>query len=191
MGILLDDGKVKAGFGARYKLQAFQRGWTKDGQGNVIGELLWEEVIHNIVPTVGLIDMLDKYWKGSSYTAAFSVGLTSTTPTVAAANTMASHAGWTEVTAYDEATREALVLGTVVASGDDAVVDNSASRAEFTISTNGTGVGGAFIATGTGHATKGATTGTLVSVAAFVEGNRTLNDGDLLRVLVEIEAASA
>ena len=79
--------------------------------------------------------------RASNYSAAWYVGLTSATPTVVAGNTMATHAGWTEVTAYDEATRPALTLGSVAAGS----VDNSASKARFTISTNGTAIGGAFV----------------------------------------------
>ena len=77
---------------------------ARDPQGNI----KWVEEIHNIIVNVGLDDILDKYYKGSTYTASFFVGLTDGTPTVAAADTMASHAGWTEVTAYDEAGLEQL-----------------------------------------------------------------------------------
>jgi hypothetical protein len=173
---------------ANYKVEAFPPGTTfaldADGHYTIPTKpAMWEDSFDNIVPTVGLNDMIDKYWKGSSYTAAFYVGLTSATPTVAAGDTMSSHSGWTEVTAYDEAVRQTLTLGTVSA----AAVDNTASRAVFTISTNSTSIGGAFIVT---NATKGGTSGVLVSVAAFTGGNRTLNDDDILRVTVTISAAS-
>jgi hypothetical protein len=60
--------------------------------------------------------------------------------TIAAADTMASHAGWSEVTAYSQTARPNLVLGSV-ASGS---VDNSGSVAVFSI--NGTAtVAGAFV----------------------------------------------
>jgi len=60
--------------------------------------------------------------------------------TIAAADTMASHAGWAEITAYSQTARPNLVLGTV-ASGS---VDNSGSVAVFSI--NGTAtVAGAFL----------------------------------------------
>ena len=74
------------------------------------GNLKWSEDFTNLVTNVGLDDILDKYLKGSAYTAAFYVGLTDGTPTVAAGDTMASHAGWVEVTAYSEANRPALTL---------------------------------------------------------------------------------
>lgn len=157
-----------------YKFEAF------DKHGN----LKWVEEVDNLVTNAGLDDLLDKYLKGSSYSAAFYVGLTDGTPTAAAGDTMASHAGWTEVTAYDEATREALTLGSVSSQS----VDNSASKASFTISTNGTTVGGAFVCT---NSTKSGTSGTLYSVAAFSAGDKSLDDGDTLNVTVTCTAAAA
>lgn len=148
------------------------------------GNLKWADKAYNLVTNAGLDDILDKYLKGSVYTAAFYVGLTDGTPTTAAADTLASHAGWTEVTAYDEAARQAATFGSV--SGQS--VDNSASKAQFTVSTNSTTVGGCFLAT---DDTKGGTSGTLYSVAAFSAGDKTLDDGDTLAVTVTCTAASA
>jgi len=153
---------------------------ARDAQGN----LKWTVEEDNIVPNEGLDEMLDKFYKGSSYTASHFVGLTDGTPTVAAADTMASAAGWTEVTAYDEATRQAFTPGTVASQS----VDNSASKAVFTISTNGTTIGGGFLTTDN---TKGGTTGELVSVVAFTAGDKTLDDGDTLSVTVTATMASA
>src|SRR5512139_4129851 len=102
------------------------------------GKLKWVDEFHNLVVDAGLDDSLDKHLKGSTYTAAWYVGLLSGTPTVDHADTMSGgHAGWTEVTAYDEANRQTLTLGTV--SGQS--VDNSASPAVFTISTDSTTIG--------------------------------------------------
>ena len=148
------------------------------------GNLKWEHTVDNIVTNVGLDDLLDKYLKGSAYTAGFFVGLTDGTPTVAAGDTMASHAGWTEVAAYTEATREALTLGTVASQS----VDNSASKASFSINADTTVIGGAFLATDN---TKSGTTGTLYSVAAFDAADKSLDNGDTLNVTVTCTAASA
>jgi len=145
--------------------------------------LKWEDGFENIVVNAGLDDLLDKYFKGSAYTSAHYVGLTDGTPTVAGADTMASHAGWTEVTAYDEATREALTLGTV--SGQS--VDNSASKATFTISANGTTIGGAFVTTVN---TKGGSTGTLYGGGAFSAGDKLLDDNDTLNVTVTLTTSA-
>lgn len=161
-------------FGSLYQF------WAFDPDGN----LKWYEYNHNLVVNAGLNDLLDKYFKGSTYTAAFYVGLTDGTPTVAAGDTMASHAGWTEVTAYDEANRQALTLGSV--SGQ--AVNNGASKATFTIDTNSTTIGGAFVVT---NNTKSGTTGTLYGAAAFSGGDKTLDDGDTLAVQINLSAAAA
>jgi hypothetical protein len=153
---------------------------ARDPQGN----LKWVVEGDNIIPTVGLNEILDKFYKGSAYTAAHYVGLTDGTPTVNAADTMASHAGWAEVTAYDEAARQAATWGSVSAGS----VSNSASKAVFTISANSTTIGGGFLVT---DDTKGGTSGVLVSVVAFSAGDKTLDDGDTLSVTVTATMASA
>ncbi len=153
---------------------------ARDPQGNV----LWEDEFDNLVVTAGLNDSLDKHLKGSSYSAAWYVGLTDGTPTPAAGDTMASHAGWTEVTAYDEGVRQTLTLGAVAAGS----VDNSGSPAVFTIDTNATTIGGAFIVS---DDTPGATDGVLYGVGAFTAGDKSLDDNDTLTVTVTLTAAAA
>lgn len=148
------------------------------------GNHLWTITEKNLVVNEGLDEILDKFWKGSTYTASHFVGLTAGTPTFAAGNTLASHAGWTEQTGYDEAARQTLTLGTV--SGQS--VDNSASKASFTITSNSTTVGGGFIAT---NSTKGGTTGILIGGAAFTGGDQTLSAGSTLNVTATLTASSS
>ena len=149
------------------------------------GNLKWRDTIKNLVVNEGLDDILDKYFKGSTYTAAHYVGLTDGTPTVAAADTVASHAGWAEVTAYDEAARQTLTPGAVSSQS----VDNSASKAIFTISANNTVLGGCFIVT---DSTKGGSAvGTIYGGGAFTAGNKTLDDNDTLNVTVTASAAAS
>jgi hypothetical protein len=147
------------------------------------GNLKWAEQIDNIVVNVGLDDVLDKYLKGSGYTASFFVGITDGTPTTAPTDTMASHPGWTEVTAYSEGTRPALVLGAV----SNQSVDNSASKAVYSVTSDSTTIGGAFLVT---DSTKGGSTGTLYSVAAFQAGDKGLDNGDTLNVTVTCTSAA-
>lgn len=147
------------------------------------GKLLWSEEFDNLVVDVGLNDSLDKHLKGSTYTAAWYVGVVGATPTFAAGDTMGgAHAGWTEQTTYDEATRPVLTLGTVAAKS----VDNSASKAVFTISGTVT-LGGAFIVTTNN---KGGTTGILYGGGAFSQ-NRALVDNDVLNVTITCTAAAS
>ena len=146
-------------------------------------QLLWADGFQNLVVNTGLDDLLDKRFKGSSYTAADYVGVTDDAPTFAAGDTMASHAGWAEVTAYSQGTRPSLTLGSVSSQS----VDNSASKAAFSI--NGTTtIGGAFITT---NSTKGGSTGILYGGGALTEGDRALISGDSLSVQVTLTAAAA
>lgn len=146
------------------------------------GRVRWTERIENLVVNVGLDDLLDKYFKGSSYTAAHYVGLTTGSPTFAAGDTMASHAGWTESTVYSESVRQTFTPGTVSSQS----VDNSGSKASFSINSSGT-VGGAFVTTDN---TKSGSSGTLYGGGAF-SSNRSVVSGDTVNVTVTATAAAA
>ena len=148
------------------------------------GNLKWTDEIDNLVVTAGLNDNLTQYFKGSSYNAAWFIGLTGATPTFAAADTMTSHSGWAEVTAYSETYRQTLTLGTASAGS----IDNTASKAVFTISSNGTAIGGAFLATS--H-TKSEAASTLYGGGAFTGGNKTLSSGDTLTVTITLTATAS
>jgi hypothetical protein len=142
----------------------------------------WNNVVHE-----GLDHSLNQHLKGAAYTAAWYIGLTDGTPTVADTDTISSHAGWTEVTAYDETFRQTLTLGAV--SGQS--VDNSASKGTFSIN-GSTTVGGAFLISGDGGTAKGgATNGTLYGAGAFTGGDRSLNNGDTLNVQLTLTAGTA
>jgi hypothetical protein len=151
------------------------------------GNLKWEDEAPNLVVNVGLQDMNAKYFTGSAYTAAWYIGLygagASNTP--AAGDTMSSHAGWTEVVAYSQATRPACTFGTPT-TANPSVATNSASPATFSI--NGTTtVGGAFL---TSNNTKSGTTGTLYSAADFsAPGDRAVTNGDTLSVTYTLSLA--
>lgn len=147
------------------------------------GNLKWVEEIHNTVVTEGLNDVLTKYFKGSGYTAAWYVGLKGT-GNVVAGDTAASHAGWSEVTAYSEGARQALTLGTAAAGS----IDNTASKAVFTIDTNGTDVYGFFVIS---NSTKGGTSGVLYGGANFGTARTGLQSGDTLTVTVTLTQATA
>lgn len=144
------------------------------------GNLKWQDEAHNLVVNVGLKDMNDKYFSGATYTAAWYLGLygAASTNNPAAGDTAASHAGWTEVTAYSQATRPQVTFGAAT-TADPSVISNSASPSTFSI--NGTTtVGGAFLIS---NNTKGGTTGILFSAADFQSpGDRSVVNGDTLTV---------
>jgi hypothetical protein len=143
------------------------------------GNLKWEDEMHNLVVNEGLQNMNTEYFKGSSYTAAFFLGLVTgpgSGTTYAAADTLASHAGWTEYTDYS-GSRKAVTFGTAT-TADPSVISNSASPSSFTISGAGGVVAGAFLCT-----VASGTSGVLFSEADFqAPGDRTVVAGDTLNV---------
>lgn len=138
------------------------------------GNLKWTEEYKNLVVTEGKNDMLDKYFSGTSYTAAWYLGLVNgaSSPTYNAADTMLSHAGWTEFTSYSESTRPAPTW-TSASAGAKATTATS-----FSINGSGT-VAGAFMTT---DSTKSGTSGILYSAGNFTGGSRTVASGDTLNV---------
>ena len=146
------------------------------------GVLIDEWVEKNIVVNTGLDLILDVFVNSAAYTASHFVGITDGTPTTAATDTAASHAGWVEVVAYTEAARPAFTPGAVAAQS----VDNSAAKAVFSINVNATTIGGGFLGTDSG---KGGVAGTLYGVAAFSAGNKLLDSGDTLSVTVQLTAS--
>ena len=147
---------------------------AKDKNGNI----KWQDNGNNLIVNTGLDFLLENDLVASS----LYIGLTDATPTIAAGDTMASHSGWAEVTAYDEAARPAWGQG--AASGG---VTTNSSAATFTASGT-TIVGGGFLST---NATKGGTAGTLFSVKAGAEGNRPLESGYTLDVTISLTVTSS
>jgi hypothetical protein len=142
-----------------------------DADGNV----KWTDHIENLVTTVGKNFALDTVLAGSGYTAAWSMGLVDggSAPTYNAADTMASHAGWTESTAYSQANRPTPAFSAAAAG-------SKATSAAVAFSINATAtIAGCFL---NSNNTKGGTTGTLYSVGSFSGGNRAVVNGDTLNV---------
>jgi hypothetical protein len=143
------------------------------------GNLKWEDKSHNLVVNQGLKDMNDKYFLGTTYTAAWFVGLITgpaSGTTFAAADTLASHAGWTEFSDYSGARKAAVFAAATLA--DPSVITNSASPASFAITGAGGVVAGAFLAS-----VDSGTSGILFSESDFQSpGDRTVVSGDTLNI---------
>jgi hypothetical protein len=142
------------------------------------GNLKWTDTFHNLVVNQGLQDMNSKYFSGSGYTAAWFLGLVTgpgSSTTFAATDTIASHAGWTENTAYT-GNRKAVTFGTAT-TADPSVITNSAAPSSFTMNANAQTIAGAFlcsVATGT--------SGILFSAGDFTGGDKIVDSGDTLSV---------
>jgi hypothetical protein len=136
----------------------------------------WTDHIDNVVCTAGKNDLLDKYFAGSSYTAAWYVGLidSGSYSAVAAGDTSASHAGWTENTAYSQGTRPA-ASWSAASAGAKAL----SSAAAFSITSDNQTIKGCFLIT---NSTKGGTTGILYSAGLFTVGDKEADNGDTLNV---------
>lgn len=139
------------------------------------GNLLWEANIDNLVTTVGKNNALDNHLSGSGYTAAWYMGLISSTgySAINAADTMGSHAGWTEDTGYSQANRVTAAFS-AAASGSKSL----SSALTFSINASTT-IKGCFLTTVN---TKGGTTGTLYSAGLFTEGDQVVSSGNTLSV---------
>jgi hypothetical protein len=144
------------------------------------GSIRWQDTAKNIVTTEGLNHILDVLFTGTgeSQVDPWYVGLLAASPTPAAGDTLS---GISEFTDYDEAARQAYVD---VRSNQ--TVTNAASKASFTIDTNSSTIGGAFLAS----ASSG-TSGILLCDAAFDGGNKAADDDDTLQVTYQFSAADA
>lgn len=156
------------------------------------GQFKWEDEFHNLVVNEGLQDLNNKYFKGSSYTAAWYLGLVlgpAANTTYTATDTLASHGasgsgGWTEYTDYS-GNRKAVTFGTPTLA-DPSVISNSASPAVFAITGSGGTVSGAFLASvATG------TSGILFSEGDFTGGDKIVASGDTLNVTYTFNADAA
>lgn len=149
-------------------------------------ELQWIDEFSGLVVTAGLNKLLDATFKTGLASPAWYVGLVdgAGTPVIVAADTMASHAGWSENTAYTEAVRQTWTPGTIAS----AAVSNAASQAIFSCNADGT-IYGVFL-TDTDAISPG-NTGTLYDVGQFTEGSHLVYNGGALHVTVRLTLAAA
>lgn len=139
------------------------------------GKIIGVDEFDNLITTAGLNQYLSAALTTGLASPAWYVGLIGATDTLNAADTMASHAGWTEITPYSNATKPAWTGGTVSAGS----VSNSASVAAFTINASST-VYGCFLCS---NSALSATTGTLLGEGVF-GASRAVLSGDTLNVTI-------
>ena len=146
------------------------------------GVLKWSDTIENLVVTVGKNDLLDKYFAGSAYTAAWYMGLVDNASftAYAAGDTLASHSGWLEFLSYTisgSATNRATVAWNAASAGSKA-----STATTFTISGSGTVLGALLCTTQARNTASNGGAGILYSAGSFTGGARTVASGDSLLV---------
>jgi hypothetical protein len=161
--------QAKAKAGGVYKIQCV----------GADGQVKWEEEMHNLVVNEGLQNMVSVYLDAATQITTWYIGLITgpgASTTIAAGDTLASHAGWTEFTNYT-GNRKTATFGTAT-TADPSVIDNTGSPASFGITSTGGTVAGAFLASvDTG------TSGILFSASDFqAPGDRVVVSGDTLNV---------
>ena len=162
------------------------------------GNLKWSDSFPNLVNAVGKQLLLNTLLttSGTYTTVGPFLGLISgASPTFAASDTMTSHSGWTEFTAYTvtgSAIRGTAVFATATSTGTSPsnVTTSTATAITYTITGSGGTVGGCFLTTGSGAtSTLGNTGGTLYSAGAFSVAKVT-TAGDTVSVTYSTTATS-
>jgi len=160
------------------------------------GNLKWEESFPNLVNSIGKQLLMDTLFKGSAYTVVGPfLGLINSSPTFLAADTMTSHAGWTEFTNYTvggSAVRGTAVFASATSSGLSPanITSSLATAITYTITGAGGTVSGCFLVTGAGAvSTQSSTAGTLYSAGAFAVP-KTTTVGDSVAVTYSATATS-
>jgi len=139
------------------------------------GNIKWEETFRNLVTTEGKNSILDVYFDAATQITTWYCGLKGAGD-AAAADTLASHSGWTEVTDYS-GDRKAITFGEP-SNGSLA----ASSAVSFAINDTAT-VAGAFITSA-----ETGTSGTLYSAGDFAN-SRSVEDGDTLNVTPTVTAS--
>ena len=141
------------------------------------GNIKWEENEKNIIVTAGLNHVLDVEFHATTQVTTWYIGLKAA-GTPIAADTMASHSSWAEITDYSGDRKE----WTEGAASSGSMTNSSS--VDFSVTGTAT-VAGAFLNT----AATG-TAGTLYGVVDFSSARSVIN-GDTLQVTVTVTAASA
>lgn len=146
------------------------------------GQVKWTDIAKNAFTDEGLNHVLDVLAHGATQTNPWYIGLIGSTAysALAAGDTLASHAGWTE----EIPTSAALRLEWTEGAASSKSMTNSAT-VDFAINASKT-IKGAHLAS----AASG-TSGILLCTGLFTEGDRAVVSGDTLKITYTLTAAAA
>ena len=153
------------------------------------GNLKWALEAPNLVVNTGVQYMCGAALTATSQITTWYIGIygAAASNNPAAGDTAASHAGWTEITAYTESTRPTCTFAAATLA-NPSVATNTASKAVFSMNAPTT-VGGGFLIS---NNTKGGTTGTLFSAADFqAPGDCSVIAGDVLSITYQFSLTGA
>jgi len=143
------------------------------------GTIRWQDnVVLNGITTQGMNHFLDVALHAATQKTTWYIALinNSPTPTLAVGDTYASHAGWSELTAYSQTNRVTWAVG-AASSGSS----TNATTSDFSMNATNTVYGLALVSA----STKGDTAASgaiLFATAAFSGGNQGVSNGDTLKV---------
>lgn len=150
------------------------------------GNQKWVDIAPNLVVNTGLQDMNNKYFTGTTYTAAWYIGLingSSSTTTFSGGDTLSAHPGWDENQDY-VGNRKAVTFSAATLS-NISNINNASSTASFTMNASAN-IAGAFLTN-----VASTTSGLLFSAADFQSpGDRSVVNGDVLNVTYSFNLSS-
>lgn len=151
------------------------------------GNRRWIEPAKNGVTDAGIAHLLSVGFVSGTQVTSWFLGIVDNAgfTAFAAGDTMASHAGWSEVASgnYSDTTRVAWSPG---APSGGAIVNGTTSDFHM-INGSALSVKGVFLVS---DSTKAGTAGTLFATAAFASGAQSVNNGDTLKVTYTLSATS-
>jgi hypothetical protein len=193
-----DQASIVLNAGAQANETVGIEGFYKVECRDIDGNLKWEDSFPNLVNEGGKELMLNTLLvTASGYTRVgpFLGLISGASPTFSAADTMITHAGWTEFTNYTvggSAVRGTAVFSSSTSTGSTPTNVTTCAAAAITYTITGAGgtVGGCFLVTGSGAvSTQSSSAGTLYSAGAFAVAKIT-TAGDTVSVTYSTTATS-
>lgn len=166
--------------GFSYRLDLYEK-WI-DEEARILGKLLDFREAHNLVTTVGVNVLLNATFVGGLASPAWYLGMVkgSGAPTFNIADTMASHAGWTEVLPTTDVVQTLRQVWTPNGAPSGGIVSNSSAAASYTIATGASPtLQGLFMAD---QNTIGGTSGNLYGETTFSGGSIVTAAGNVVNI---------